>query len=170
MRRALALSLLVLAAPGRVPAATFVATSVEEVARSATAVVHGRVVSSEARLTRDGRRVVTEVLVAVESAWKGDPGATVRVVVPGGSAGGVAMSVDSSPDFAVGEEVVVFLAREGAGWRVMGRALGKFRVDGAEARAGLEHAIVVQRALPAGERGVGTMALAELERRVRAAR
>jgi hypothetical protein len=169
MRRVLALLLLGTAA-GPAVAATFVATSVEEVARSADAVVRGRVLSATGRLSRDGRRVVTDVEIAVDRAWKGDPGATVKLVVPGGSTGKVAMTVDAAPSFAPGEEVVVFLARRGEGWTVMGLALGKYRVDGPDAHPAVEAADVVPRPIPEGERATGRMPVAELERRVRAAR
>jgi hypothetical protein len=172
MRRALALPLLalLLLVPGPAAAATFVETSVEEAARSAEAVVRGRVTSATARVAGDGRRVVTDVDIAVDSAWKGAPGATVRVVVPGGSTGSLAQWVDAAPTFEPGEEVVVFLGRRGDGWTVMGLALGKYRVDGPEARPALAHAVVLPRALPAGERATGPMPVAELEGRVRAAR
>lgn len=168
MRRLLALLLLVAAAPAA--ATTLVEISVEEAARSAEAVVRGRVTSSVGRVTRDGRRVVTEVEIAVDSAWKGATDATVRVVVPGGSTATLAMRVDSAPTFELGEEVVVFLGRRGSAWSVMGLALGKYRVEGADARPRLEGARVLPRALAAGERAVETMPVAELERRVRATR
>ena len=169
MRRVLAL-LLLGAAAGPAVAATFVATSVEEVTRSADAVVRGRVLSANGRLSRDGRRVVTDVEIAVDHVWKGDPGPTVRLVVPGGSTGQVAMHVDAAPTFAPGEEVVVFLARRGERWTVMGLSLGKYRVDGLDARPAVEPADVVPRPLPQGERAAGPMPVAELERRVRASR
>lgn len=150
-------------------AATFLATSVEEVARGSDAVVRARVVAAASRATRDGR-IVTDVELAVDAAWKGDAGRAVRLVVPGGSLPGVAMRVDAAPRFAVGEEVVVFLARGARAWLVNGLALGKFRVAGGEARPGIAGAEVLPRALPAGERRVEAMPVAELERRVRAAR
>lgn len=174
MRRPLALAALcaalVAAAAARpAAAATFVATSVEEVARGSDAVVRGRVVATAARRTRDGR-IVTEVDVAVNAAWKGDAGSTVRLVVPGGRLPGLAMRVDAAPTFAAGEEVVVFVVRRGTAWHVNGLALGKFGVVGAEARPSLGGAVVLPRALATGEKAVGAMAVAELERRVRAAR
>ncbi len=174
MRRVLAhvaLIALAAAAAGPAAAATFAATSVEEVARTSDAVVRGRVARTAARATRDGR-IVTEVEVAVREAWKGAPQATVRVVVPGGRLPGVAMRVDAAPTFEPGEEVVVFLSRGGNIWYVNGLALGKFRVDGPEARPGLGGAAVLPRAvpLPATEKQVGPMTVSELERRVRAAR
>jgi hypothetical protein len=167
MRRLLALSFLAIAAPGA--ASTFVAASVEEVARSSEAVVRGRVVAAAARTTRDGR-IVTDVDVEVASAWKGAPDRTVRIVVPGGSLGWIALRVEGAPTFAPGEEVVVFLSREGPSWRVNGYGQGKYRIVGGEARPGLGATEVVPRALRSGERLVGPMAVAELERRVRAVR
>lgn len=167
MRRTLALTALLLAAPGA--AATFVAASVEEVARSSDAVVRGRVTGTASRATRDGR-IVTEVEIAVDETWKGAPGEVLRVVVPGGRLPGVAMKVDAAPALAEGEEVVLFLARSGPVWQVSGLALGKYRVVAGEARPALAGAAVLPRKLADGERQVGPMAVAELERRVRAAR
>ncbi len=170
MRRRLAALLVLAAAPALALAATFVATSVEETARSSEVVARGRVVSTASRATRDGRGIVTEVEIAIESAWKGSPDATVRVVVPGGRLAHVAQIVDAAATFEDGEEVVVFLARQGAVWRVMGHALGKYRVEGLDAKPSLEQAVVLQRPLAAGERAAGPMPVAELERRVRAAK
>jgi hypothetical protein len=168
MRRWLAVALLALAA--RAGAATFVETSVEEVARSASAVVHGVVLGRESRLTADGR-IVTEVEIAVSSAWKGEAEPIVRVLVPGGSLGWIASTNDAAASFEDGEEVVVFLARHArGGYSVTGHALGKFAVVGQDARAAVGGARMLPRALATGERSVGTMPLAELERRVRSAR
>src|SRR5512138_1414697 len=170
MRRALAV-LVFLAAAAPAAAAVFAATTVEGMTMRSDAVVCGRVVATAARSTRDWR-MVTEVEVAVDQTWKGEPGRNVRVVVPGGRLPGVAMWVDAAPTVAPGEDVVVFLSRGGAVWHVSGLALGKFRVDRDEARPSLGGAAVVPGAtpLPDGEREVGAMPLAELERRVRAAR
>lgn len=168
MRR-LGLAALLLALAGPAAGATFVATSVEQVARTSDAVVRGRVRAVSSRFTRDGR-IVTEVELLVESAWKGAPEATVRLVVPGGRVGSLAQIVDAAPRFEEGEEVVVFLSRRGPAWRVNGHALGKYRVEGGEARSALGGAQVLPRALEAGERAVGTMGVPELERRVRSAR
>jgi len=173
MRRALAafalVSLVSLAAPA--VAATFFATSVEEMARTSDAVVRGRVLGTASRFTRDGR-IVTEVELLVDGAWKGAPERTVRLVVPGGRVGRIAMSVDAAPGFEEGEEVVVFLSRRGPAWYVNGHALGKYRIERSEARSALVPggARVLSRRLAAGERVVETMGVAELERRVRSAR
>lgn len=167
MRRLLLLLALALAAPAA--ATTFVAATVEEMARVSEVVVRGRVVATSARAI-GGRRIVTDVDVEVANAWKGAPERTVRIVVPGGSLGWIALRVEGAPTFSPGEEVVVFLGRAGRAWRVAGQALGKYRVVGEEARPALRDARVLPRALTKGERSVGAMPVAELERRVRAAR
>jgi hypothetical protein len=150
-------------------AATFVVPSVEEMARSSDAVVRGRVVGATARTTPAGR-IVTDVDVSVDGVWKGAPQRTVRLVVRGGDTGKLALRVDAAPTFTVGEDVVVFLSRGSGAWRVNGQALGKYRVEGAEARTALGGARTLPGALAAGERRVETMAIDELERRVRSTR
>jgi hypothetical protein len=167
MRRSLALALMLSAAPAA--AATFVATTVETVARSSAAVVRGTVVGREARVTDDGR-IVTLVRIAVTGAWKGEPDDLVTVVVAGGVVGRVGQWTDGAPSFEDGEDVVVFLAREGPTFTVSGHALGKYRVSRGEAHPDLDRAAILPRATPAGERLVGPMSVAELERRVWAQR
>jgi hypothetical protein len=167
MRRLLPLTVLAIVAPAA--ASTFMAATVAGVARSSDAVVRGTVISAAGRETAGGR-IVTDVDVEVASAWKGAPERIVRIVVPGGSLGSIALRVEGAPTFAAGEEVVVFLAREGRAWRVSGYGQGKYRVVGDEVRPGLGGARVLPRASGKGERLVGRMTVAELERRVRAAR
>lgn len=169
MRRTALLVLLAAAAPAA-RAATFVQTTVEESARESEAVVRGVVVAAVSRRTPSGRRIVTDVDIDVASAWKGAPGPTVRVVVPGGQVDGIALWVDTAPRFTPGEEVVVFLARGGDVWRVAGAAMGKYRVEGGEAHPDVAGSAVLVRPLAAGERAVGRMPVDELERRVRSAR
>lgn len=174
MRRPLPLllaALLPLLVPSAARPSTFLATSVEETARDADAVVRGKVLRTSSRWV--GGRIVTDAEIAVASAWKGAPGERVVVTVPGGTVGDVAQRVDAAPTFTQGEEVVVFAsrARRGTGWRVGHAALGKYRVEeGGRVRPGAAGARFEPRALPAGERLVEEMTVDELERRVRAAR
>lgn len=171
MRRTATLLVLLAAAAPTARAATFVQTTVEESTRAADAVVRGVVVSATSRLARTGRRIVTDVDIAVSDAWKGAPGGTLRVVIPGGRIEGLAQWVDTAPTFEPGEEVVVFLMRtRDDGWAVAGAALGKYQVSGGEARPEVGTAEILARPLAAGERAVGPMPVAELERRVRGAR
>jgi hypothetical protein len=162
-----ALLALLAAAPAR--ATTFVATSVEEIARGADAVVRGKVVSASSRW--EGKRIVTDVAIAVSEAWKGAPGRRVVLTVRGGTVGRIAQRVDAAAAFTVGEEVVVFAsrARGGAGWRVGHAALGKYRVEDGRVRPGTEGARFEPRPIAPGERLVEEMSVEELERRVRSA-
>jgi hypothetical protein len=157
-------------------AALFRAATVEDAARGADAVVRAVVQGQVSRPSADGSRIVTDVTLAVRSAWKGAPGPVVRVTIPGGAVDGVHLWVDGAPRFDDGEEVVVFLVARGAAWRVGGLALGKWTVAGADAipaidpgdlRPGDAQALAAAR--PA-EAVIAPMALAELERRVRGTR
>ncbi len=168
MRRASLVLLLVSATPA--VAAIARATSVEDLARASDAVVRGVVQRTSARWSGDGRRILTDVDLAVGSVWRGVAPARIVVTVPGGSLDGLAQHVDAAPAFHEGEEVVAFLARSGGGWSVSGLALGKFRVEGDSARPDLSGIEMPRAPLAAGERTVEAMSLAELERRVREAR
>jgi hypothetical protein len=149
-------------------AATFLETSVEDAARTSHAVVRGVVEGTRSRWA--GSRILTEVTVRVTSAWKGQPGERLVLLVPGGRVGDLAQTVDAAPTFEQGEEVVVFAARRGQSWRVNGLALGKYRVRDGVATPGTGGARIEHRALATGERAVGQMTVAELERRVKEAR
>ncbi len=168
MHRALVLLLVLAALPAA--AAQFRSATVEEAARTSDAVVRGRVEHRTSRYTEDGSRIVTEVEIAVASAWKGSPGARVVVTVPGGVVGDVGMWVDAAPVLEQDEEVVLFLARRGPRWHVNGLALGKFRVAGADARPQVPPEDMVRAAVRAGELPIAPLPVEELERRVRAAR
>ncbi len=165
----LTLSLLLLAPAGARPA-TFAARSVEESARTSDAVVRGTVLGMSSRWL--GARIVTDVEIAVASAWKGQPGGRVVVTVPGGVVGDLGQRVDAAPTFTVGEDVVVFVERAPRGdmLRVNGLALGKFRVAGGLATPDTDGARFAGGPIAAGEKLVQPMTVDELERRVRSAR
>lgn len=155
-----------LALPLGAAASVFRSASVEDVARASDAVVQGRVERRESFATSDGRTFLTWVEIAVASAWKGAPGARVRVLVPGGTVGGLAQRVDGAPEFRDGEEVVVFLSRRADFWELNGLALGKYEVVAGRAVPDLAGVDLAPAPLRAGERAVGAMALDELQRRV----
>lgn len=117
-------------APAR--ATVMLEASIDELARDSDAVVRGTVRSTEGRLSGDGKRVFTYVTVEVAEAWKGAPGKTVEVRVPGGVHGEFGQIVQGAPRFSGGEEVVIFLRRLPSGppvFQVAGLAQGKLRVE-----------------------------------------
>jgi hypothetical protein len=169
MVRFVLLLVLFLQAP-RALAAVALPVTVEGLAGASDAVVRGRVDRVVARRSSDGRLIVTYAEIVTASAWRGSPPARVTVVTPGGVVGDLGQRVDGMATFHVGEEVVVFVARAGAGtWRVAGAAQGKFRVEGGQATPDLTGTTFVERRSALGERRSGRMAVDELERRVRAA-
>ncbi|HZY03259.1 MAG TPA: hypothetical protein VFF02_07135 [Anaeromyxobacteraceae bacterium] len=170
MRRPAA-ALLALLHAGAAAAAVARPTTVEQLARESDAVVQGRVVARESRWAPDGRHILTRVTVRVSRVIRGSAGAEVTLEVPGGEVGGFGQRVDAAPSFQPGEEAVVFLRRTAAGRTVVhGMGQGKFRVQDGEARPDVEGWTFVPEPIPAGERRAERMPVAELERRVRAAR
>ncbi len=97
---------------------------------SSDAVVHGTVTKSESRWTGDHKRIVTDVWIDVAEFFKGSGGRTVIVQQPGGEMDGIGQKVSGLASFSTGEEVVLFLERQGSEkYRVAGMAQGKFRVE-----------------------------------------
>lgn len=160
---------LLVAAPAS--AAQAIRVSVEELARTSSAVVRGTVTAERAQTSPDGREIFTTYEVRTRSLLRGRAPATVRVVVPGGVVGRVGQRVDAAPTLSRGEALVLFLQPAGPGaFRVNGLAQGKFRVTGHTARPDLSNLIFVRTSVARGERQVEEMPLAELERRVRSTR
>ena len=167
----LSLASLLLLAPAGARAATLVAKSVEEAARTSDAVVRGTVVSATSHWA--GSHIVTDVEIAVSSAWKGQPGDRVTVTIPGGVVGDIGQHVDAAPKFTVGEDVVVFVQRAPNGRinRVNGLAQGKYRVESGLARPDTDGVrLEAREQLRPGEKLVQPMTVDELEQRVRSAR
>jgi hypothetical protein len=168
VRLVLVLAALAVAVPAR--AAQAIAVSVEQLARESDAVVRGRVEGARAFRSEDGLRIYTAFDVRSAKVLRGRAPAVARVVVPGGVDGRIGQVVDAAPALARGEELVLFLRRDGDDWAVSGLAQGKFSVEGAQARPDLSRLAFVGSSVRAGERRVEPMPLAELERRVRKAR
>lgn len=80
-----------------------------EMVTASDLVVHGRVVAIRPQLVGDRRTIETLVTVAVVDALKGQPGETVYFRVPGGQVGRYRRVMVGAPEFAEGDEVVVFL-------------------------------------------------------------
>ena len=81
---------------------------------------------------------ITSVIIAAQQHLKSPPGesstpAQITVDVPGGQIGKVRMAAGTSPEFTVGEQVVVFLRQvEGGRLRLTADVQGKFSVAGGE--------------------------------------
>jgi hypothetical protein len=80
-----------------------------EMVTASDLVVHGRVVAIRPQIVGDRRTIETVITVAVVDALKGQPGETVYFRVPGGQVGRYRRVMVGAPEFAEGEEVVIFL-------------------------------------------------------------
>ena len=80
-----------------------------EMVTASELVVHGRVVDVRAQIVGDRRTIETVVTLSVLDAIKGQPGETVYFKVPGGQIGRYRRFMVGAPEFASGDEVVLFL-------------------------------------------------------------
>ncbi|OLC59350.1 MAG: hypothetical protein AUH76_14840 [Candidatus Rokubacteria bacterium 13_1_40CM_4_67_11] len=111
-------------------ATTVVPVSDTDLAAQATAIVLGRVTTIQSHLDSGRGQIFTDITLAVDEVLAG-PALPVSVTIrqPGGRAGGYEMWIEGSPEFIIGERVLVFLrvARDGT-LRVLHLYQGKFSV------------------------------------------
>ncbi|MBI2947143.1 MAG: hypothetical protein HYY23_05820 [Verrucomicrobia bacterium] len=103
--------------------------SIRELATRAELVVHGEVLKTSCQRDPAGR-VYTRIELRVREAWKGTPATNPLILVHGGGIiGGERVEIPGQVEYAVGEEVVVFLVLNPRGEGVtVGLAQGKFHL------------------------------------------
>ena len=112
-------------------ATVYVPVDFTTVVNEAGAIVHGRVVDVSARLTGPQRTIESLVSVQVIEPLKGSPaaGRTVTFLVPNGQVGRYRRVMIGAPEFARGDEVVVFLKLQGPAIPTLyGLSQGVYRV------------------------------------------
>jgi hypothetical protein len=121
---------LVLAARGPAAATVLVPMADEDLVESSAFIVVGQVIDTESVETRRAR-IETRVTLAIETTIKGHVvGETIVLRQPGGRVGGRGVYIHGAPEFAVGEDVLVFLRRTRRGTlQVNGLALGLYRIE-----------------------------------------
>lgn len=72
---------------------------VESLTAAADAVVHARVVRLSSAWAPGGGRIFTRVVLRALETWKGDAGAEVVVLVPGGEVGDISQTVSGAAAF-----------------------------------------------------------------------
>lgn len=121
-------ALVCLAAPAF--ATTLVGVDVPELTDASDSVVRGKVQKVESAWSGDGMQIFTEVEITVDETLKGSDQRTVKVVQPGGSVGDIGQRVDGMASFQKGEDVVVFLEKQGSrSFQLSGMAQGKYRIE-----------------------------------------
>jgi hypothetical protein len=113
---------------GRASASVVQALSLEQLTSKADEILIAVPTERRARRHADGKMIVTDVSLRVQSVLKGahKPGDTARATVLGGTLDGVALQVPGEASFASGERVLVFLerAKRSQDLRVVGMAQG----------------------------------------------
>jgi hypothetical protein len=121
--------LLVLSLCGALQATTLVRYDLEGLTRQASCVLVGTCRESSPRLV--GGQPHTFYAFEVGELVKGQAGARLEVCLPGGEYQGMKLHLAGMPEFAPGEEVVLFLTGpdgQGHPWPV-GLGQGKFRIE-----------------------------------------
>jgi len=123
------LSLLLWLFAGQALASSALQMDVPALTHAASDVVQARVTSSRTEWTEDHRRLMTFIELDVLQTWKGSPRGRLTVVQPGGERDGLAQRVAGVAVLDVGNEVALFLERQGPLWRVVGLSQGVYRVE-----------------------------------------
>ncbi len=122
--------LLVCLLPMKGSATQMIPLSVAELAKKARLVLQGTVLSKMVQRDPEGR-IYTKIELQVKETWKGAAPTAQRfwIVQAGGILGEVAEGIDGQEEFAIGEEVVLFLVLNAKGEGVvLGLSQGKFQV------------------------------------------
>lgn len=121
------LAALALALAGAAEASVLRAFTLSELRTRADTIVTGRVVGVRS-VEVDGT-IETVARVRVLQQWRGEPGRTIRVRVPGGQTSDRRLLVPGAPAFERGEELLLFLYADGRQWRPVGLFQGVWRLD-----------------------------------------
>jgi hypothetical protein len=120
---------LFLAADALTSATVFLPADFTTVVEQSQTIAHGRVLSVQSAMTGPSRRIESVVTLSVIDGIKGVGGSTVSFRVPNGRVGRYRWIVVGAPEFAEGDEVVVFLqGRAPAMPSIFGLSQGVYRV------------------------------------------
>jgi hypothetical protein len=113
-------------------AALMIKLDTPTLARHSDDVLVGRVVALEYQWDEAGQYIYTHVTVAVSESVKSVvTQKEVVLKVPGGEADGLVLMVSDTPEFQIGQEVVVFVAAtEDGTFEVVGSFQGKYTLEG----------------------------------------
>jgi hypothetical protein len=101
----------------------------QDLAQYSEAVVRGRVVSVDSYWNDRHTKMFTRTRIHVDETYKGNPQPVIDVIQLGGVVGNVKVTVHGSPQWEVGEEVLLFAEPYKAGdFQVAGFSQGKFRI------------------------------------------
>ena len=114
-------------------ATTLERLQLDEMVQKSTEIVRGRITSVGG--VKRGSMIYTQARVQVAEWWKGKPGATIEVFVPGGVYGRERQIISGAPQLQEGYEYVLFLWTGKSGMtQVMGLSQGVFdlKIEGVD--------------------------------------
>ena len=119
------------------PALTLLPASFDEMVNGSQVIVHARVVDVRSQATNGRRSIESVITVEVIESIKGSTGREVMFRMPNGEIGRYRHVVVGAPEFAPGQEVVLFLAGQAPALPLpFGLSQGVFRVShGVDGRA-----------------------------------
>lgn len=99
--------------------------------QAADSIVRGQVMAIDSFWNADHSLIESEVTIAVAYHLLGSPQRTITLRTAGGflAAEGIGMISMHEANWAVGEEILAFVYRQGEEWRMVGGATGKFLVE-----------------------------------------
>jgi hypothetical protein len=104
--------------------------SFEQLTDASETIVSGRITTTWTAWDQEHKYIWTHYNLSVASALKGTPSTIVEFAEPGGALGSYVMNIAGSVSYAVGDNMVVFLARMPNGYlRTTGWAQGKYALD-----------------------------------------
>ena len=106
--------------------------SLDEMVRKAQSIVHGRVRAAHPHWSADGKLILTTYTIDVDETLKGRAGKSIELTTIGGRIGDLTVFAAGMPSFAVGEESIVFIEKEGPVSSIVGLNQGKFAVKNGE--------------------------------------
>ena len=129
VRRLLGTSLSILLATTALRATVLIPAEFRDVVAGSQIIVYGRVADVRPEWRIDRRGIDTIVTFEVATYLRGGPAGTVTFRVPGGQIGRYRNVMVGAPEFAPGDEAVLFLTASGPSMaRVFGLNQGVFRV------------------------------------------
>lgn len=111
--------------------------TIPELVQMADYIVEAEALSTSSSWSDDRSQIFTTVQLRNQKSYAGHliDSSLITVLLPGGIVGDVAMDVEHTPNFKVGEKVIVFLtATGGSRYRVSGWEAGKFTVENGRVR------------------------------------
>lgn len=102
--------------------------TLNDIARKSTSIVRGRLQPSYTALR--GSIIYTHYTIQVEDSWKGIPGNTIDVAVPGGTVNGIRQTYSGAPALSNTQDYIIFLWTSPSGLtQIIGLSQGLFNVN-----------------------------------------